>query len=37
MQLGSFDTSKISKLIEKIDTEIVGLKEARVKLQKTRN
>jgi hypothetical protein len=36
MQLGSFDTSKISKLIEKVDTEIGGLKEARLKLQKPR-
>jgi hypothetical protein len=36
MQLGSYDTSKISKLIEKIDTEILALKEARRELQTRR-
>jgi hypothetical protein len=36
MQLGSYDTSKISKLIEKIDTEIAALKEARLKLERRR-
>jgi hypothetical protein len=37
MQLGSFDGSKISKLIKNLDAEIAGLTEARAKLQKSHN
>jgi hypothetical protein len=36
MQLGSFDTSKISDLITKVDAEIAALKEARLKREKRR-
>lgn len=37
MQLGSFDSSKISELIKKLDAEIAALTEARLKLQKSHN
>jgi hypothetical protein len=37
MQLGTFDASKLSELITKVDAEIAELKEARSRLQKARN